>query len=469
MCGDECSSTTNTGSDNTYSVSNLGAGFGLYAGDVISGNNTDFTFKSLLAGTGMSIISTSNTLTLSSDGATSVTNLGSGSQVLVDVLANSVRARSLVGQRGMGVNQPGNTITFDCNLITSNFNTVFYKYLLNQGSVSLAPSYNTPLGAISNSGNSNSGYNSTINVVAIDLIDFLPGPRQVQPTLWPFTTTDTAFNTNCSFINLVPDLSYAYDPRHDYLVGSDASSGNLWLINTFTQQEERLAYYDGDVVNISNAYGVAVDIADALIFYSEADKIFVHDYVTKSDIFSFSASQFQLWPVGATVACLYFDQEKNTLTVMSSIATNRLWSFSIPAYDRYGVGAGQLNMTLGAISVSPIPIPVGSTPDQLITNNYQQVFATSITAVNTLIGMYNSIGSGSNALSITGSIEAQTDGYALCNAASGRIYLISRNTNRIYRSEFGDASVITGFPNTGGVSQTYRCLTRCPYGPRQSI
>ncbi len=454
----------NLPNDTVYECSNIGSGQGVYAG-----GTPEFEFKSISAGSNVSITSDASTITISSTdtGVTSVTNLGAGSAVGVDVLGSALRLRTLVGQRGMGVNQLGNTVTFDCNLVTSKQNTLYYKYLKDQNPVSLSTSYNSPLGAISNSGDSNSGYLSTVNNVSLDQVVFNPGPRMKENMIWPFTTTDTAGNENCSLLNLVPDLSYYSNAREDYLVGSNTSSGELYLINMNNLTEERFAYYDVDAVAISGAYAVAIDVNDALIFYSQSYNIFVHDYVTKTDIFSFNANDFQLWPVGAEVACLYYDQEKNVLSVMSNIATNRIWSFSIPPFDRYN--NNQLNIGFGALGVSPIPIPVGSTPDQFIVNYYQQVFGTVITATTTTIGMYNSIGSGSNALNVTSSIETQTLGYALCDAASGRIYLISRDTKDVYRSDFASASVATGFTLIGALSQTYNGLTRCVYGPRQSI
>lgn len=119
MCGDCCDvNNTNTPEASpTYSVSNLGAGFDLFAGNVIVGDNTDFTFRSLVAGTNISLATDATTLTVNSTvvPTNTVTNLGGGAQVLVDVLAGSVRGRTLVGQFGTAVNQSGNVINISSN------------------------------------------------------------------------------------------------------------------------------------------------------------------------------------------------------------------------------------------------------------------------------------------------------------------------------------------------------------------
>jgi len=69
--------------------------------------------KSLVGGTNISLVNSANTITINNTAVptNTVTSLGSGAQVLVDVLAGSVRARTLVSQGYAQVNQSGNTIT----------------------------------------------------------------------------------------------------------------------------------------------------------------------------------------------------------------------------------------------------------------------------------------------------------------------------------------------------------------------
>ena len=71
------------------------------------------TLRSLVAGTNMSLVSSANTITINNTmtPTNTVTSLGGGAQVLIDVLAGSVRARTLVSQGYAQVNQSGNTIT----------------------------------------------------------------------------------------------------------------------------------------------------------------------------------------------------------------------------------------------------------------------------------------------------------------------------------------------------------------------
>jgi hypothetical protein len=74
------------------------------------------TLKSLIAGTGISIVDSAGTITFNNTQTptNTVTNLGGAAQVLVDVLAGSVRARTLLSQGAALVNTVGNNITIGC-------------------------------------------------------------------------------------------------------------------------------------------------------------------------------------------------------------------------------------------------------------------------------------------------------------------------------------------------------------------
>jgi hypothetical protein len=71
------------------------------------------TVKGLVAGTGISLSNTVNSVTINNTQTptNTVTNLGGSAEVLVDVLAGSVRARTLQSQGYALVNQSGNLIT----------------------------------------------------------------------------------------------------------------------------------------------------------------------------------------------------------------------------------------------------------------------------------------------------------------------------------------------------------------------
>ena len=85
-------------------------GGGSTIGQNITG--TVLNLKTLISGTGISLTNNLNTIAINNTQTptNTVTNLGSAAPVLVDVLAGSVRARTLLGQGGTLVNQSGNTV-----------------------------------------------------------------------------------------------------------------------------------------------------------------------------------------------------------------------------------------------------------------------------------------------------------------------------------------------------------------------
>lgn len=71
------------------------------------------TLRSLIGGVGISLASSTNNITINNTQTptNTVTNLGAAAEVLIDVLAGSVRARTLISQGYALVNQSGDNIT----------------------------------------------------------------------------------------------------------------------------------------------------------------------------------------------------------------------------------------------------------------------------------------------------------------------------------------------------------------------
>ena len=98
-CGSNIFNET-TGDNIVYECGNIGNGLGVYSGETVTTTETTFNFKSLAAGSGINISSTADEITINNDQTevNSVNNLGGAAgQILVDVLAGSVRARTITG------------------------------------------------------------------------------------------------------------------------------------------------------------------------------------------------------------------------------------------------------------------------------------------------------------------------------------------------------------------------------------
>lgn len=120
MCCDcDVNNTNQPEVEGTYSALSLGAGQPIYAGDIIAGNNTEFTFRSLIAGTGVSFVSTPVALTISAAGVTTLVQLGNGSQVGSSIFGVSLILRTLVGTGAVNLTQATNTITINSAAPTS--------------------------------------------------------------------------------------------------------------------------------------------------------------------------------------------------------------------------------------------------------------------------------------------------------------------------------------------------------------
>ncbi len=107
---------TAIGAGEANTASNLGAGQGLFASKI----GADLRFKSLVAGTGISLSNTSNEITLSASAngeANTASNLGAGAQVFANKTGVNLAMRSITAGAGISVMQAADTITIESTAI----------------------------------------------------------------------------------------------------------------------------------------------------------------------------------------------------------------------------------------------------------------------------------------------------------------------------------------------------------------
>ncbi|XP_065656726.1 mucin-19-like [Hydra vulgaris] len=104
--------------DNTLTGANLGTGSQLF----ISKNTSSLQFRSLTAGTGITLTQNANDIAIAASGVlTSLANIGAGAQIFDAVTGTSANVRSLIGSaNGIALTQNTTTITIDNTLTGTN-------------------------------------------------------------------------------------------------------------------------------------------------------------------------------------------------------------------------------------------------------------------------------------------------------------------------------------------------------------
>jgi len=100
------STTSGSGGGEANTASNLGAGTGIFSDKI----GVDLRFKSLVAGTGVGISSSSSEITISTTALTGASNLGSGSQIFSSISGQNLTFRSLTAGSSIQLTQNANDI-----------------------------------------------------------------------------------------------------------------------------------------------------------------------------------------------------------------------------------------------------------------------------------------------------------------------------------------------------------------------
>lgn len=500
--------TTNQPETTTYSISNVGGGNGLYAGAVFLGNNIEFTFKSLLAGsgitltpspTGLTITSTSgvsilnnlgtglaigasivgntlnlktliaganmlltptaNDITISSTitPITSVTNLGTGEPVLVDILGNSVRARSLIGVNGLSINNLGNELQLSDDQIQSLTNVITYNYGKIQ-SVDLSLSYNSPTGVVSNSVPICEYTAGNISSTGLTTLDYIPGARVTEALVLPFQTTANNGTTLNSEVKLFPNTLGACNYINEYLLYTN-SAGEISQINVLNNTERLMVDYNGSNLSFTAQF-IAMDIADNLLFYvrNPSDNfIRYYDFSTGNNDKLIEFTSLPTW--SGNFVNMYFDQDAKVLYLLSD--EYKFLRISVKPFDRnYG-----LYIPMGMPSmVTNIPATPITQYSFCIDNGSKVQFLVGDTGSRTkLWQISNPLGAVPFYAEYQNDLESVSNGYAVEFGASGRLYIGSQDSKRLYRFDINQ-DVLSSPTSLFSLNSSPTCLTRSPYG-----
>ena len=120
-CGNNIYGNSSTG--DTYSAISLGSGEDIYAGDNVVGSNTEFQFKSIVAGANVTLSSTGSELTITSagpdGGVTLLNQVGGGSEVAQNITGATLNLRTITGTGAATVIQNANTVQINSNAPTT--------------------------------------------------------------------------------------------------------------------------------------------------------------------------------------------------------------------------------------------------------------------------------------------------------------------------------------------------------------
>lgn len=508
---------TGSGSSGTYSATSLGAGEPIFAGEVVSGTDTEFQFKSIVAGANVTLTSDGDELTITSAGpdggvtllnnlgagvqvgasisgstlnlrslvdgtgitlsqtsdsitinnsqveVNSITNLGAGSgQILVDVNAGSVRARTITSTLGIDVNTSGNLVTIEDDSIQTLANVLTYNYGQVK-SANLSAGYNSPSGVVSNTGFIMDYTSGNVISTGVDTIDYYPAPRLTEPAFYNFTTLAGNGSRSFGTVKLFPNTLFADDQIYDYFLAAGAD-GLLYQISPIEANENRMRNYNGSLVGLTNLQAIAMDIADNVLFYTQTtapNNIRVYDFATGLDFALFTASTVSGWTVGSQVVYLTFNQHSKTLLVFGDAANSRVLAVNIRPFDRYTFTTFKYTQIVPYVA----PYSAGGSVGFSCAVDDDFNFYISIRSLlgNSQVSLTNTLGSGTAGFISSNTPEANITPKRIVIGASGRLYVYSETGNAFYGANVGN-SVGGGFALIKNLTRAYRSFTRTPYG-----
>jgi hypothetical protein len=96
-----------------YKCANLGPGNGIYAGSITNGLLETFNFKTLLAGSNVTLSTDGNTITISSIGVSLLNQVGGGAQIGQSITSSTLNLRTLLGTGDVTLTQNANDVTIN--------------------------------------------------------------------------------------------------------------------------------------------------------------------------------------------------------------------------------------------------------------------------------------------------------------------------------------------------------------------
>ena len=446
-----------------YKCINNGLGIGIFNGESVTPSETTFNFKSLLSGLGISLNTDSTTITINNTQTevNTITNLGGAAgQVLVDVLAGSVRARTITGTLGIDVNTSGDIVTLEDDSIQTLSNSIQYTY----GRfvpVDVSSTYNSPSGVSSNTGQPMDPFSGVILPGGLTTFTFTPAPRNPEPVIYQYTTTANNLTTKQMMLKLYPNLSYANDQPNPYFLAS-GQDGLLYQIGPGF--ERRMVTYNGLLVPLTDLRCIAMNINDNVLFYTTnatPNQVRIYDFATGLIVSVLTVTSVNGWTAIASVAELTYSQDTNTLYVQGDTANSRILAVKIMPYDRYTFG------TFRYSCITPYTSPysaTGSTNHSMtIVEPGNTIFALTPAIGNTQVSLSTIIGGPATAFLATTIPVASTQPLRLVTSADGAVYAYSPLTNGFYVSGVS-ASVGNGLNLSRTFVNSYRSFTRTCFG-----
>lgn len=461
-CGSNIFNET-TGDNIVYECGNIGTGLGLFSGESVTSTETTFNFKSLVAGSNVNLTSTADEITINNTQTevNTITNLGGAAgQVLVDVLAGSVRARTITGTLGIDVNTSGDIVTLEDDSIQTLSNSIEYTYRRFLP-FDVSSTYNSPSGVLSNTPRPMDPASGITTQTGLSTFTYTPAPRNTEPAIFQYTTTANNLTTKQMMLKLYPNLSYANDQPNPYFLAS-GTDGLLYQIGPGF--ERRMVNYDGTLVSLTDIRCIAMDINDHVMFFTTnalPNQVRYYDFATKLNVSVLTVNSVNGWTAVATVADLTYSQDTNTLYVQGDTANSRILAVKIMPYDLYTFG------TFRYSCVTPYTPPytaAGSVNHSMtIVEPGNTIFALTPAIGNTQVSLSTIIGGPATAFLATTIPVASTQPLRLVTSADGAVYAYSPLTNGFYVSGVS-ASVGNGLNLSRTFVNSYRSFTRTPYG-----
>jgi hypothetical protein len=378
-----------------------------------------------------------------------------GGATLINTTFPNATLKSLIAGVGIDQNNTTNNITF--STFSSRNNTIYYNYG-QETNINLSLSYTAPGVVSTNALPTLPEGGGEIFQTSLTTAIYTPGPRENQPAEIFFTTTTSSGLTNNSIIKLYPNISIAYDTLRDFVLGCDTVSGRIWQINMDTFSEKLMEGYDGNPLTITDAQYIAMDIADNLLFFHiETDPfIRVYDFSTGN-----TENLIEITAIpgySGIVRGMCFNNSSNTLYFIDDAST--IYSISIQPYNRNLDN----QIPFGTVLYYPFAISGRSPVNMTYEDNSNSLLIVYSVSGVTQISQVSVPNAGTPSVIEFNTLEASSSIYSLVFAPSGRLYVNSLVTGRMYRFNYGQSIRNSPPIHFSPTVNKYYCMTRCPYG-----
>jgi hypothetical protein len=395
----------------------------------------------------------------SGGGVTILGQTGGEERVGINITGSTLNLRTLKRGPGILVNQQASTVDFINTSIQTLNNTQSYNYGQTTN-FSLVPSYSSYYAITSNSIVPLERTSGIITQPSLVDVNYIPGPRQTSASYSMFTTQDISGLRTNSILKLYPNTEVANDTDKDYVLGCDDATGRIWQITLQGPNEKLMNGYDGNPLPLTNVRKIAMDIADNILFFWElaGEWIYTYDFATGGVDKVIYLPSLALY--SGTLEGLCYNNDKNVLYILDS--GGNVYATSIKPFDRSIL---PLIVPFGTICLSSVQtasnLPLNFAIDDGTNTTF--VIHSELPSGNTVLRQFGPNGDNPAFFYFSNFIENNNSPYSLVFAASGRLYVHSPVTQKIYIFPYGSALNTTP-TELFTCSNSYSCLTRTPYG-----